>query len=61
MSNYLPIDDYGTELHPAADMSVESMLAYMRWQYEGVAEAIGNGHLSGESDDESLRYFGLIL
>jgi hypothetical protein len=52
-------DDFGGEIS-FVDLGPNALNASIRFQYDGCADAIAEGLMTGESDDESLRFFGLI-
>ncbi|KVR97195.1 hypothetical protein [Burkholderia vietnamiensis] len=52
-------DDFGREIR-VCDISIEGMNQNIRFNYDGVADAIADGHLIGVTDDASMRFFGLI-
>lgn len=53
-------DGFGTNIAPCRELSSDTLKAFFRFNFDGVIEGISEGLLSGEADEESMRYFGLI-
>lgn len=54
------VDDFGAQLNACTDLSIDAMNRHIAFNYIGMADAIADGTLSGQSTDEALRHFGLI-
>lgn len=53
-------DDFGTQLNACTDLTIDAMNRHIAFNYHGVADAIADGTLSGQSTEAALRHFGLI-
>ena len=56
MRKGFPVDDFGNEVMLVSEMSINAMNQCIRFFYDGIADAIADGTLSGTSTEDSLRF-----